>query len=246
MRLAGRILLITGGASGIGKAAALQAAREGAAVGILDVSRDEGEATALEIQQVGGRARFFAGSVTDPYALQGAVRGTVEAFGGLNVLITAAGILQGAYRQVDELDAATFARVMEINVQGTYLACHYAVPAIEAGGGGVILCIASGAGVQGPSSSLVYGASKAAVHGFCRTLERQLRPRGIRVNVVCPGTIDTALKRQNVKDGALARGDDPEAALAAAVLGDPVGVASILTFLASPEADYVVGTLFTR
>ncbi len=246
MRLGGRVLLITGGAAGIGKAAALRAAREGAAVSILDVSRTEGEVTVREIVEAGGRARFSPGSVTDPDMVENAVRDTVEAFGALHVLITAAGILQGAYRQVEELDPETFARVMEVNVQGTYLSCRYAVPAIEASGGGVVLCVASGAGVQGPSSSLVYGASKAAVHGFCRTLEHQLRPRGIRVNVVCPGTIDTALKRQNVRDGALARGEDPEQALAVAALGDPDGVASILAFLASPEADYLVGTVFTR
>ena len=246
MQLAGRIALITGGAAGIGRATALRYAQAGAAVAIFDLAEAEAASAVDEIRAAGGRAVYFCGNAADPGAVEAAVRGTVAAFGALHVLVTCAGILQGAFQQVDELDLATFDRVLEVNVRGTFLACHYAAPEIEASGGGVVLCISSGGGVQGPSSSLVYGASKAAVHGFCRTLEKQLGARGIRVNVVCPGTINTALKRQNVHDAARFRGEDPDAALVAARLGDPDGVAQVLTFLASPAADYVLGTVFTR
>lgn len=246
MQLAGRVALITGGAAGIGRATALRFAEAGAAVVIFDLAEAEAAAVAEEIRTAGGRAVHLSGSVVDPAAVQAAVETAVAAFGGLHLLVTCAGILQGAFQQVDELELETFDRVLAVNVRGTFLACRYAAPAIEASGGGVVLCIASGGGVQGPSSSLVYGASKAAVHGFCRTLEKQLGARGIRVNVVCPGTIDTAMKRQNVYDAARFHGEDPEEALAAARLGDPDGVAQVLTFLASPAADYVLGTVFTR
>lgn len=246
MPLTGRAAFITGGAAGIGRATALRFAAAGASVALFDLSDAEGAATAAEIRNGGGQALYCPGSVSDPSALEHAVERTIVAFGGLHVLVTSAGILQGAFQQVEELDLETFDRVMDVNLRGTFIACRYAVPAIEASGGGVVLCIASGGGVQGPSSSLVYGASKAAVHGFCRTLEKQLASRGIRVNVVCPGTIDTALKRQNVADAAHFHGEDPATALESAALGAPDGVAKVLTFLASPDADYVRGTIFTR
>lgn len=246
MQLAGRTAFITGGAAGIGRATALRFAEAGAAVAIFDLSATEGAAVVEEIRAAGGRAIYQAGSVTDPVAVKAAVAHAVSEFGGIHVLVTCAGILQGAFQQVDELDLETFDRVLAVNVRGTFVACQHAAPAIEASGGGVVLCIASGGGVQGPSSSLVYGASKAAVHGFCRTLEKQLGERGIRVNVVCPGTIDTAMKRQNVHDAARFHGEDPDEALVAARLGDPDGVAKVLTFLASSDADYVLGTVFTR
>lgn len=241
--LVGRAALITGGATGIGRAAALRFAAQGARVVILDVNEEEGTRTAREAPD---RITFQRCDVTAESEVAASVRAASQHLGTLHVLVTAAGILQGAYTPVDELELATFARVLDVNVLGTFLACRHAAPLLEASGGGVILCIASGAGVRGPSSSLAYGASKAGVQGFCHTLERQLAPRGIRVHVVCPGAIDTPLKRQNVLDGAAARGADPAQALAEARLGDPDGVARVLAFLASPDAEYVQGTVFTR
>jgi NAD(P)-dependent dehydrogenase (short-subunit alcohol dehydrogenase family) len=246
MRLQGKVALITGGATGIGRAAALRFAREGAAVAIADVNEADGSATVDLVRAVGAEALFVWCDVTAEDAVRASVQAVREALGALHLLVTAAGILQGAYRQVDELELDVFARVLDVNVLGTFLCCKHAAPVIEESGGGVVLCVSSGGGVRGPSSSLAYGASKAAVHGYCYTLERQLAPRGIRVNVVCPGSIDTAMKRQNIADGAAARGEDPADALAAVSLGDPDGVAKVLAFLASEDADYLTGTVFTR
>jgi len=243
MRLAGKTALITGGATGIGRATALRFAREGATLAILDVNEAEGRATAVAAGQPDA---FIPCDVTREEAVRAALETVRARGGGLHVLVTAAGILQGAFQAVEALELATYQRVLEVNVLGTFLACKYAVPLLEASGRGVILCISSAGGVSGPSSSLAYGASKAGVHGFCRTLEQQLAPRGIRVNLVCPGSLDTPMKRQNVRDGAAARGEDPEQALAAVQLGDPDGVAKVLALLASDDAEYVVGTLFTR
>lgn len=246
MRLTGRGVLITGGATGIGRAAALRIAAEGAAVAVADLNEADGRATVEEIRAAGGTAFFLRCNVTDEAEVRAAVAAAAEKLGGLRVLVNAAGILQGAFQAVDMLELEVFARVVDVNLTGTFLCCKHAAPAIEAAGGGVILCIASGAGVRGPSSSLAYSASKGGVQGLCYTLERQLQPRGIRVNVVCPGSLDTPLKRQNIRDGAAARGEDPEAVLAATKLGDPDGVARILAFLASHDADYLLGTVFTR
>ncbi|MGV3722071.1 MAG: SDR family NAD(P)-dependent oxidoreductase [Actinomycetota bacterium] len=243
MRLAGKRVVITGGAAGIGRATALRAASEGARVYLVDRDVEQGEETLGAIRASGGEARFGRCDITqesEVRALAGRLRAEWE---GVDVLITSAGILQGAYQPVETLELATFERVMDVNLLGTFLCCKHLAPLM--GQGGVALCLSSGGGIRGPSSSLAYGASKAAVQGFCLTLQQQLAPRGIRVNVVCPGSIDTALKRQNIRDGALARGEDPDAVAAATQLGDPDGVAKVLTFLASDDAAYVTGTLFT-
>jgi NAD(P)-dependent dehydrogenase (short-subunit alcohol dehydrogenase family) len=241
-----RVVLITGGAEGIGRATARRLAAEGWRLALADVDEAAGGRTQAELREAGAEVVFLPCDVREEEQVRGAVTAAADRFGALHALVNAAGILQGAFHAVEELETETFDRVLDVNLRGTFLACKHAVPVIEASGGGVVLCIASGGGVRGPSSSLAYGASKAGMHGFCLTLEAQLKPRGIRVNVVCPGTIDTNMKRRNVRDAAAHRGEDPEAALAAAELGDPDGVARVLAFLASPAADYVVGTVFTR
>jgi NAD(P)-dependent dehydrogenase (short-subunit alcohol dehydrogenase family) len=211
-------------------------------VAIVDRNEELGARTAAELPE----ALFTACDVRDEASVIRAVTAVRERFGALHVLINGAGILEGAFTPVADLAEETFARVLDVNALGTFLFCKHAVPLIEASGGGVVLCISSGGGVSGPSSSLAYGASKAAVQGFCRTLEQQLQPKGIRVNVVCPGSLNTQMKRRNLADKALAEGRAPEAVLAEVALGDPDGVAKVLAFLASDEADYVRGTVFTR
>ena len=108
------------------------------------------------------------------------------------MLVCAAGVLKGAYVQPEELPLDDFDLVLDVNVKGTFLCAKHATPLLEASGQGVVILIASGGGVRGPSSSLAYGASKAGVNGFGMTLANRLAPRGIRVNVVCPGNIATS------------------------------------------------------
>ena len=244
-RLAGKVALITGGATGIGRATVELFAREGARPVIADLNRDEGEAAVAEATAAGVEALFVEVDVRSDDQVRAAVRAVSERFGRLDILVNSAGILRGAYQSVEEMDLETWSAVLEVNTTGSFLCCKHAAPLIERSGGGVILLIASVAGVRGASSSLAYGASKGGVQGLAYTLTGQLEPRGIRVNVVCPGSLDTPLKRQNVRDGAAARGEDPDAVLARTQLGDPVGVARVLTFLASSDGDYVRGTVFT-
>jgi len=170
----------------------------------------------------------------------------VERWGRIDALINCAGILQGAFISVDDLDEETFKRVILVNLTGSFLATKAVVPTMKHAGRGVIVLIASGAGVRGGSSSVAYGSSKGGVHGLAMVLEPQLAPHGIRVNDVCPGSLNTPLKRQNVVDAALAHGQSPEEALAKADLGDPRGVARVLAFLASDDAAFVRGSVFTR
>jgi NAD(P)-dependent dehydrogenase (short-subunit alcohol dehydrogenase family) len=242
VRLAGKTALITGGGSGIGRAAALRFAAEGARVAVLD--RDATAAGSV-VAELGSGHVALPCDVTDEAQVADACARLREAYGTLNVLVNCAGVLLGAFQAVTEVERESFARVLEVNVLGMFLVCKHAVPLLTRPGG-VVLCLASHAGVKGPSSSLAYGASKSAVEGFCKTLERQLAPEGIRVNLVCPGSIDTPMKRQNVLDRAAAEGRTTGDVLAEAPLGEPDGVARVLAFLASEDAGYVIGAVFTR
>ena len=246
MDLAGRRVLLTGGATGIGRATVLELARRGADLAIVDFNRTEGEAAVRDAEGLGVRAWFLECDVRDEAAVRGATAAAAEFLGEINTLITAAGILQGAFQQIDDLETEVFTRVVDVNLLGTFLFCKHAMPLLVASGTGVILCIASGAGIRGPSSSLAYSASKGGVYGLCYTLERHAAERGIRLHVVCPGSLDTPLKRQNVRDGARSRGEDPDSVLSGTKLGDPSGVARILAFMISSDAGYLQGTVFTR
>jgi NAD(P)-dependent dehydrogenase (short-subunit alcohol dehydrogenase family) len=245
MRLEDKVVVITGAASGIGRATAEVCAAEGAKLVLADLpSAALGEITALG---EGDRpALVVPTDVTRLADCRGLVESAEARWGRIDGLINCAGILQGAFLAVDDLDEETFRRVIGVNLTGSFLASKAVVPALKRAGGGVIVLIASGAGVRGGSSSVAYGSSKGGVHGLAMVLEPQLAPLGIRVNDVCPGSLDTPLKRQNVIDGALAHGQSPDEALAKANLADPRGVARILAFLVSDEANFVRGSIFTR
>ena len=245
-RLGGKVVVVTGGARGIGGATARVAAQQGASVVIGDVLAAEGEDTAAAITAEGGRCLFVRADVSQEQDCARLMAAAVEHFGRLDALIACAGILWGAFQDVDELDLDTFEHVMDANVQGMFLSVKHAAPHIKAGGGGVILCLSSGAGVRGGSSSVAYGTSKAAVHGLTYVVQPQLAPHNIRVHAICPGGIATPLKLQNVADGARSQGLSPEEAVANVRLGDPIGIGKILAWLISDEADYVRGTVFTR
>ena len=248
MRLKDRVVVITGGGRGIGAATAHAVVAEGGAVVIGDMLAAEGEATRDALQAAGGRAVFVKTDVTQEADCLRLARTAVEQHGRLDVLICCAGILQGAMLQAEALDPATFDRVLSVNTKGTFLAVRAALPHLRQAAKPAILLLASEAGTKIPSSSLAYGASKGGVHGFAMTLEAQLAPQGIRVNEICPSSIATPMRIENLVDRARAAGRDPEQARAEAIkdAGDPAGVARILAFLASADADYVRGTIYTR
>ncbi len=246
--LTGKVVLITGGAQGIGEATAQLCAQRGASVVIADYNRETGEQAAARIRESGGKADFVATDVRDAVQVSALLDFVRQKHGRLDRMVCAAGVLLGPFLQPEEFPLEDFEKVMDINVKGTFLCTKYATSMLEASGNGVIVVIASGAGVIAGSSSLAYGASKGGANGFGMTLAGHLKDRNIRVNVLCPGNIVTDMKMSVEVASAQRAGTSVEETLERARqnYGVPMGVARIIAFILSDEADYLRGTLFTR
>ena len=243
MGLDGKRIVVTGAASGIGKATALRAAGEGARVALLDVADDAGREIAARI---GDQARYWHADVGDDESVEAAVRDAAGWLGGVDVLLHIAGVLDGADIDLEEFPEDTWDRVIGINLKGSFLVAKHVAAVMRPAGRGVMILTSSGAGVKGGSSSFAYGSSKGGVHGLAMVLEQRLARFGIRVNDVAPGSIDTPLKVAQVRDSYEQTGDRENFERTMASLADPAGVAAVMAFLASDDADYVRGTVFTR
>ena len=242
----GKVVLITGGAQGIGGGTARLCAERGAEVIITDLKQEKGEALAQSLRDSGHKATFLQLDVRDPQAVEGVFQKVDEQHGRLDVLICAAGVLEGALLQPEEFPLETFEKVMDINVKGCFLCTKYATPLLVASGNGVMVLVASGAGVIGGSSSIAYGTSKGAVNGMGMVLEGHLAARGVRVNVICPGSVETELKLGQMRQSADYQGETWDPAAASQQLGDPMNVSRIIAYLASDDAAYVKRNMFTR
>lgn len=238
-------VVITGGASGIGRATAVLMAGRGARVAILDVDDAAGEDLARASRPSGGSISYLHADVSRAPEVASAMQEAAAHLGGIDVLVTAAGIMRGQMQDIRDHDEETWDRVIDVNLKGSFLAARYAAPHMLEQGRGVILLVASKAGVSTGSGSFSYGASKGGMHGLALTLDRHLGPRGIRVIDVCPGDVDTPLFRHSIQEG-VARGADPEAARELlSRLTPPESIAEVLAFLASDKAAAVRGTVFT-
>ena len=238
MNLQNKIVAVVGGATGIGKATAEVCAAAGATVIVADFNEAEGQAAAAAVG-----ASFFAINVADEASVAAAFAAMAGRFGRLDALIQTAGILRGAFVPLEEFDLATFESVLRVNLVGSFLCAKYAAPLLKKAGRGVIVLVSSGAAIGG-SSSYAYGASKGGVNALGITLANKLAADNIRVNVVMPGNIDTAMKRsviQAERERLGAGGEQQQLEL-----GEPSGVGRVLAWLASDEADYVRGMIQTR
>ncbi|HEY3290334.1 MAG TPA: SDR family oxidoreductase [Anaerolineae bacterium] len=240
MQLQDKVILVVGGATGIGKATAELCALRGARLIIADINEASGKDTASSL-----KAPFIKVDVTSESNVQNMFKQVSDQFGRLDVLIHTAGLLKGAYTDIEELSFETWKLVMDINVTGSFLCAKYATPLLKKSKRGVILLLSSGA-AQGGSSSYAYGASKGGVTSLGVTLAGKLASDNIRVNVLHPGNIRTQMKLSVIEADAQKRGESMDKLVAESKLGEPAGVAKVLAWLASDDADYLRGNVFTR
>jgi NAD(P)-dependent dehydrogenase (short-subunit alcohol dehydrogenase family) len=242
MKLEGQVALITGAASGIGRATALLLAQEGAAVAAVDLDEAGAQALAQTIRDEGGRAIGLGCDVSRAADCQRAVQATVDAFGRLDVLFNNAGIIRRA--DVVGTTEEAWDRVMAVNVKSVFLMSKYAVPVMAARGGGAIVNTASGWGLVGGRNAVSYCASKAAVVNMTRAMALDHGPQQIRVNCVCPGDTDTGMLREEARQ--LGEAQDAFLADAAARplgrVGRPEEIARAVLYLASDASSFVTGT----
>jgi NAD(P)-dependent dehydrogenase (short-subunit alcohol dehydrogenase family) len=240
--LTGKRALITGGASGIGRATALLFAREGAAVAVVDVDQANGQAVARTIVEDGGQAIFLRCDVTQAGDCQRAVQQTVDELGGLDILFNNAGIIRRA--SVLETSEEEWDRVMAVNVKSVFLLSKYAIPVMVQAGGGVIINTASGWGLVGGRKAAAYCASKGAVVLLTKAMALDHGQQNIRVNCICPGDTDTPMLRDEARQ--LGESDDRFLAEAAQRplrrIGRPEEIAQAALYLASDASSFVTGT----
>lgn len=237
-----KVAIITGGASGIGRATVELFANEGAAVVIADIDDHKGEKLAQDLRGRGENVFFTHCDVTLAEDCQQAVATAIDELGGLDILFNNAGTIRRA--DVVETSEAEWDLVMAVNVKSVFLMSKYAVPVMEAAGGGTIINAGSGWGLKGGGKAVSYCASKAAVVNMTRAMAIDHGPQNIRVNCVCPGDTDTPMLREEASQ--LAQNEESFLEEAAerplGRYGEPMEVARAVFFLASEAASYVTGT----
>jgi NAD(P)-dependent dehydrogenase (short-subunit alcohol dehydrogenase family) len=236
-RLQGKSAIITGAASGIGRATALRFAAEGARVTLNDLDQAALDGVVEAVAAANGAALGVAGDVSQPDDVRRLVAEAVASFGRVDILVANAGIIPEA--DLPGATAALWDRTMAINARGMFLCCKYAAAEMLKAGGGAIVCLSSVSGMVGQRAQVIYGPAKFAASGLTKHLAVELASQGIRVNAVAPGTINTA---------AVARMDP--AGIKAGVarhpmgrIGEPEEVANAILFLASDEASFITGAI---
>src|ERR1700675_2182137 len=242
MPLSGKVALITGAASGIGRATALLFAREGAALVLADVKADAGQRVADDIAQSGGRAFFEGIDVTQAADCERLVERAIREFGRIDILFNNAGIIRRA--TVLDLSEDDWDRVMAVNVKSIYLLSREVIPHMQRAGGGTIINTASGWGLTGGAKAAVYCASKGAVVLLTKAMAIDHGPQNIRVNCICPGDTNTGMLREEAQQ----LGEDSVSFLAESTkrplgrVGAPEEIAQAALYLASDASSFVTGT----
>ncbi len=237
-KLAGKVALITGAGSGIGRATAILFAREGAAVMVADLVPEGGYETVKQIEDAGGQATFFQVDVSKSSEVERMVKSVVNVFGRLDILYNNAGV-QGGYAMTADMAEEHWDKMFAINSKSVFLGSKYAIPVMLEQGGGIIISTASVAGMIGTPGVAAYGASKAAIIQLTKAMALEYADSNIRINCVCPGTIVTPL---------MAASSDPDnrppfrQAQAMKRLGQPEEVAKVALYLASDDSSFVTGT----
>ncbi|AEI39652.1 SDR family NAD(P)-dependent oxidoreductase [Paenibacillus mucilaginosus] len=243
MRLDGKIILITGSGSGIGKSSALLFAREGAVVIVNDLAEDKGQETVEEIRGEGGQAVFVQADVTKPESVQRLVDTVIGTYGRIDVLFNNAGI--SGVGAIHEVEPEQWDRVIEVNIRGVFLPSKYVLPHMMARREGSIINMSSCIAEIGLARRASYSATKGAVLALTKSMQVDYAPYNIRVNALLPGTILTPF----VEDYLRKSYDNPEAGYESLKkrqlsgdLGRPEDVAKAALFLASDESKFMMGS----
>ena len=239
-RLDGKVVVITGSGSGIGREAALLFSEEGAKLCIADMAEKEGEQTASECKD----AFFQKVDVADPQSVEQMYGATAERYGGIDVLYNNAGIMPADDASVVDTEPDAWQRVQDVNTKGVFLCCKYGIPHLLERGGGSVINVASFVAIVGAATSQIsYTASKGAVLAMTRELSVEFARRGVRVNALCPGPVETPLLMRLF--------DETPGALERRLVHVPMGrlaqareIAYGALFLASDESSYVNGATF--
>ena len=244
--LNGKVAFITGAASGIGRSAALRFAREGAKVAIADTDEGDGTKVCQEVARAGGKAIFVRCDVSDSEQVKNAIDRTVKELGGLHVVFANAGI-NGVWAPLEELKPEEWDKTHAINLRGTYLTLHHAIPHLKRGGGGSILITSSVNGTRTFSNAgaSAYSTSKAGQVALMKMAALELGRHDIRVNAVCPGKIHTNIEETTKKRHTEQIGIEIELPQGSPAIdggqGDPEEVADTCLFLASELSRHVSG-----
>jgi NAD(P)-dependent dehydrogenase (short-subunit alcohol dehydrogenase family) len=246
MEFAGKVALVTGAGSGIGKATAMRLAAGGASVVVISRTAKEIEATRDEIVRAGGEALAVPVDISYPAEMQLAVDKTIAAYGRLDIVVANAGV-NGTWAPIDELTTAEWDETMTINLRGTYLTLHFAVPHLKQHGGSIIIVSSiNGNRTFTTGGATAYSVTKAGQVAMAQQLALELGKHKIRVNAVCPGAIDTQIDdntdRQNTEKATIPvefpEGDIP---ITDGAPGESEDVADVIAFLASDAARHVTG-----
>lgn len=247
MQLKDRVALITGAGSGIGKAAALLLAREGARVAALGRTEEEIRETVEEIKRQGGEAITVCADISQPEEMRQAVARLMEEWNRLDIVFANAGI-NGVWAPIEELEPEEWDKTLNVNLKGTFLTVKYAVPHLKRQGGSVIITSSvNGTRIFSNTGATAYSSSKAAQVAFCKMVALELAEARIRVNVICPGAIETNIeesteKRDIEKVGEPVEFPEGKIPLTDGKPGRSEQVAQLVLFLASDASSHISGT----
>ena len=240
-RLDGKVAVITGAASGIGRGAAIRFAGEGAAVVVTDLNIEGGEATVRDCKENGGRAVFQKVDVESEEDIKSAIARAVKEFGKLTTIFNNAG-LGGAVGTIEEVTSENWDRTLRVLLRAVFLGMKYSVPEMRKAGGGSIISTASVAGLGGGRGPHAYSAAKAAVINLTRSVSLEVGKDKIRVNCICPGLINTPLVNKRIPGGEQTVSQLMSNIQSIPRVGNPDDIANMALFLASDESEWITGT----